>query len=736
MARRTETTPDAVRTMLRSGLVDPGFVGAQVGEDGLSPADAAAVALSRDDVSPHPLFEPEWLARRRLRLRSGLSPVSWYVSDHEIRTTLAPHPLVDPRLIVEHDAAAASHPHGPLAHWLERAEDSIPLPNRFLTEELTWGAWREASLAAARAWRTQPPGVPEPDWRQAARQGHDGARSSVVLGLGTGPRRAVEWLAALPRDGVQVITVGVGASRAQQLLSRALAGALPRVDHVDLPHGCTHSAAMNAGVVQATGATVVLVRPEVEPPRRDLTAPLAHALADTGVGAVQPLVLADDGAVASAGAWQPQPGEVPVPFLAGHARADAEALGRTPVAAMWSPVVAARTADVIGLGGLTDHLGPEWSETDLGSRMQQARLGQPVLVPDVHVTAPTPTQGLPPVDTPVTEPVERLRSAGLAVSGGRMRRLDGLVEHPPRLRWAIDIAAPAAPRGDLWGDTYFAASLAAALQAQGQHVAVDRRDARNRATRDLDDVVLVIRGLDAVVPRRPGPLSLLWVISHPDQVTAEEAARHDLAYAASLTWARQVSRDWDVRVQPLMQCTDESLFGPRPSEADSGPEVLFVGNSRGMLRPVVSNALDAGLPLTLYGRDWAALLPPGQVVRPPVPNSEVGALYASASVVLNDHHEDMAREGFVSNRVFDALACGARVVSDPVAGLDQLFGNAVATFEDEKGLAELCRAPYPAFGSLDDRLALAEQVRTQHTFTARARRLVDDAVRELRARRS
>ena len=37
---------------------------------------------------------------------------------------------------------------------------------------------------------------------------------------------------------------------------------------------------------------------------------------------------------------------------------------------------------------------------------------------------------------------------------------------------------PPAARGDRWGDTYFARSLADALERRGQHVAVDRRDAR------------------------------------------------------------------------------------------------------------------------------------------------------------------------------------------------------------------------------------------------------------------
>ena len=107
----------------------------------------------------------------------------------------------------------------------------------------------------------------------------------------------------------------------------------------------------------------------------------------------------------------------------------------------------------------------------------------------------------------------------------------------------------------------FARSLAAALERRGQHVAVDPAPARARWSRSLDDVVLVLRGLDAVVPQ-PGPLQVLWVISHPDQVTAEEAGRYALVFASSASWARDRSAAWGLPVAPLLQCTDAEVFHP------------------------------------------------------------------------------------------------------------------------------------------------------------------------------
>jgi spore maturation protein CgeB len=65
-----------------------------------------------------------------------------------------------------------------------------------------------------------------------------------------------------------------------------------------------------------------------------------------------------------------------------------------------------------------------------------------------------------------------------------------------------------------------------------------------------------------------------------------------------------------------------------------------------------------------------------------VPYEQLPDLYSSAAIVLNDHWDDMREHGFVSNRVFDALACGAFVLSDENAGLAEAVGEGVETFSD------------------------------------------------------
>ncbi len=72
-----------------------------------------------------------------------------------------------------------------------------------------------------------------------------------------------------------------------------------------------------------------------------------------------------------------------------------------------------------------------------------------------------------------------------------------------------------------------------------------------------------------------------------------------------------------------------------------------------------------------------------------IPNEDLRRFYSSASIVLNDTWEDMRAAGFISNRIYDALACGAFVLFDDVAGLADEFDGGVAVYRDEAGLKRL-----------------------------------------------
>ena len=303
------------------------------------------------------------------------------------------------------------------------------------------------------------------------------------------------------------------------------------------------------------------------------------------------------------------------------------------------------------------------------------------------------------------------------------------------MRWSVVVSAPKGEAGEQWGDTWFARDLVDALQRAGEEARVVSRGGASTEAREHDDVVVVLRGLRRVVPRRGGATWLLWVISHPELVDTDEPAQYDGVFAASEHWSRGQSGEFGVPVTPLLQATNPHRFRPEAAPPDEGDRLLFVGSTRGEYRPAVRAATEAGLALSVYGVGWEEYLPPERISGAFIANPDLPAAYASAGVVLNDHWPDMAAEGFLSNRLFDAAACGTRVLSDEAVGLTDVFGDAVRTYADPAGLVDVLSGDLDAaFPDRAARLSLAGRIARQHSFDARAEVLIARA-RELRSGR-
>lgn len=300
-------------------------------------------------------------------------------------------------------------------------------------------------------------------------------------------------------------------------------------------------------------------------------------------------------------------------------------------------------------------------------------------------------------------------------------------------RWSVVVAAPKGENGAKWGDTWFAADLVDALRRAGEDARTVFRGGAESERRESDDVVVVLRGLRRVVPRRGKATWLLWVISHPELVEPDEPADYDATFAASSQWSR--ASGFGVPVTPLLQATNAHRFTPTAAAPDSGEDVLFVGSTRGEFRPSVRAAIDAGVDVGIYGVGWGDFVDPSRIRADFLPNDDLPAAYASAGVVLNDHWPDMAAEGFLSNRLFDAAACASRILSDEAAGLADVFGPTVRTYSSPSDIGSILGAERATqFAGRSARLDLAQRVASEHSFDARAAVLIETA-RRLRDRR-
>jgi hypothetical protein len=302
---------------------------------------------------------------------------------------------------------------------------------------------------------------------------------------------------------------------------------------------------------------------------------------------------------------------------------------------------------------------------------------------------------------------------------------------PQNLRWAIKTSVPAGQSGQGWGDLFFANEIAASLTKLGHTVRVDFRDDVIHPDSADDDVVLVLRGVERIRPQESA-INLLWIISHPSRISKHEVKSFDSVFAASNSWAEKASKRFGLEVRSLLQATNPDKFNPTVAEPDTGEEILFLGNTRNEFRQIIRDCIEVGMSPSIYGQDWDQFVQKELIKGSFVPNEDVAGMYRSAGVVLNDHWPDMAKHGFLSNRLFDAAASGARVVSDDVAGIKEVFGESVTVYRTPSEIAELCsKANRNMWGSQVDISKRAHQIGIEHSFDQRTKALVHAALSAL-----
>lgn len=113
-------------------------------------------------------------------------------------------------------------------------------------------------------------------------------------------------------------------------------------------------------------------------------------------------------------------------------------------------------------------------------------------------------------------------------------------------------------------------------------------------------------------------------------------------------------------------------------------EVLFVGMNN-FYRTAVPALLKRGIKVDVYGPNW----PQGVAKAEYADNQILRKYYSSAKIVLNDTREGMKQFGFISNRIFDASACGTLVISDYMPEIEQIYGDSIPLYRTDEELYDL-----------------------------------------------
>ena len=519
----------------------------------------------------------------------------------------------------------------------------------------------------------------------------------VVVVLGSGVEA--------PPDGpdVQVIRAGhkTPVAAARQAASRATGELLlfTRSTTVPLVDGWLDhlSGALDGDVV----ATVpLLVHPERAP--RDAT---PHDLRTRSLGLDVRDVDGTPEVVARAAGARPDPSADPVEVAAGT-----------------SAGILVSTDHYREAGGLAAMHDLDAALFDLCARLR-AGSSRVLAVPAAGLADHRPVASL----SALTRPIEDVPDWGRVVER-QETTLHQLAHHTPvteHLLVHVTVAAPSTRVAHRWGDWHLAEALAGGLRRQGHSVHLHTLGNPVEEGERPGDVHLVLRG-NAPVARRGAARHVLWIISHPESVSTEECDEADLVLVASSSFAEALRTRTSTPVEVVLQATDPHRFRPLAPDPRHAHAVAVVAMTRHVFRPVVRDAISVGLRPAIYGADWRDLVDPDLIVAPYVHNHRLPVVYSSVGVLLNDHWDTMRGWGFVSNRLYDALACETPIVSDHLPEIPDLFGDAVATYVEPDDLARAVDA------ALEDPVAARRRaaegrliVAGAHTFDHRAREVVD-----------
>lgn len=239
-----------------------------------------------------------------------------------------------------------------------------------------------------------------------------------------------------------------------------------------------------------------------------------------------------------------------------------------------------------------------------------------------------------------------------------------------RLAVAIVISAPSAERAN-WGDYYYARALQKYLVKLGYAADLVYSDTPDAAKQKFD-VNIVIRGRRRE-KHKGHQLNILWIISHPETVTAEECLEYNYVFAASAYLEALLRIEGVKKVSTLLQASDPELFHKSPGTARSG--ILFVGRTKNVDRRFVVDIVQSMQDARVIGDGWEKYIDQTKIQAQWVQYPELPRVYRAANIVLAEHWRSMRLFGIVANRVSDAIGSGARVLSDKVRGDEYLAGT-------------------------------------------------------------
>lgn len=135
------------------------------------------------------------------------------------------------------------------------------------------------------------------------------------------------------------------------------------------------------------------------------------------------------------------------------------------------------------------------------------------------------------------------------------------------------------------------------------------------------------------------------------------------------------------------QFTNPQKFKYEPND-ELKTDLLFIG-SCWYDRISALYSVELGYNISVYGLNWNGKIPPQYIKGNFVDNRLLNQYYSSAKIVLSDHADDLAEMGIVINRLYDATATGAFVISEYSPYIKEIFGDTIPLFSTKEEFKQL-----------------------------------------------
>lgn len=242
---------------------------------------------------------------------------------------------------------------------------------------------------------------------------------------------------------------------------------------------------------------------------------------------------------------------------------------------------------------------------------------------------------------------------------------------------------------------------------------------------DIDVLIVMVNQFDLMKAKKVSPyiVTINWARQWFDR-WAEDRTIHayDHIWASSQIAADYLKARTGCYVDVLTIASNATRFQSGVADTALASDYCFSGSRFGISRDIEFQLDPAKIngEGAIFGHNWEDT-PFENISRGAIAYSRMPDVYASTQIVIDDANIATKPWGSCNSRLFDALAAGCLVMTNGVAGAQELFGDLVPTFHDERSLTEALNYWLEHADERRERIVkLQNLVEEKHTYDNRA----------------